>query len=266
MADPEALKSVFSTNTSWAEWSTIAVFVGLVIDIFVILGFDLRDPNKSWWEIGLGFVGAIVIATGVLGEWKFGHRATEAASQLQAVLERQTSAANERAAKAEKAAEDERKARLEFEKLYGPRRFTREQRARLVQYWHKYAGTPVKIGVYFDPESAAFSDEILLMLREAGLKVEQSAVSGIGMGVAIQGPWTDLAMMDDFSNSLNCEGIFALHMETCGEPPCFKGTPTGHQTCDFKIDIFFRPLGSLEKSSETKCVKPWSPPTVRCAS
>jgi hypothetical protein len=49
-SDIEALKAAFSTNTNWAEWAAVAVFVGLVVDIAVILIFDLFDKDKSWWR------------------------------------------------------------------------------------------------------------------------------------------------------------------------------------------------------------------------
>jgi hypothetical protein len=96
MPDTELLKAVFSTNTRWAEWSTIAVFFGLLGDIFVMFAFDMRDKTKSRWEIGLAFAASVIIAIGVFGEWRFGHVASSASGELQAHLENETAQANER--------------------------------------------------------------------------------------------------------------------------------------------------------------------------
>lgn len=85
----EALRASFLTNTYWAEWAASAVFIGLIVDIAVILIFDLRDKTKSRWEIILAGIGAAVIATGVFGESHFGHRATDASSRIQADLEKE---------------------------------------------------------------------------------------------------------------------------------------------------------------------------------
>ena len=100
-SEVEALKVAFSSNTNSAEWAAWAVFVGLLGDIAVILVFDLFDKDKSWWEIILAGIASAVIAGGVWGESHFGHRATDASSRIQAILEKQAADANERAAKAE---------------------------------------------------------------------------------------------------------------------------------------------------------------------
>jgi hypothetical protein len=88
-SEVEALKVAFATNTNWVEWAAFAVFVGLLGDIAVILIFDFFDKDKSWWEIILGGVASAIIAAGVWGEPHFGHRATDASGQLQAILEKQ---------------------------------------------------------------------------------------------------------------------------------------------------------------------------------
>ena len=134
----ESLKSAFSTNTNWAEWAAFAVFIGLLIDIAVILIFDLFDKDKSWWEIILAGIASAGIAVGVWGESHFGHRATAASSQLQALLETQAADANARAKDAEARVaeatleiEQERTARLKLQATITDRRLTDEQKRRI---------------------------------------------------------------------------------------------------------------------------------------
>src|SRR5271166_3595381 len=97
MLDVASLKTAFSTNTSYAELATIAVFIGLLGDIIVILAFDLFDPEKSWWEIGLAGTASLIIAAGVWSEWHFGHLATHASTQLQQYSEGQIAELNREA-------------------------------------------------------------------------------------------------------------------------------------------------------------------------
>src|SRR5437879_866066 len=112
----ESSKAAFSTNTYWAEWAAFAVFVGLIADIVVIVAFDLRDKDKSLWEIGLAGAGALVIAAGVWGESHFGNRATNASSQIQAVLGKETAETNARAAEANQKKEQLKLAARKFRK------------------------------------------------------------------------------------------------------------------------------------------------------
>jgi hypothetical protein len=91
-SEVESLKLAFSTNTRWAELATLAVFVGLLGDILVILIFDFFDKDKTWTEIVLAGLASLIIAFGVWGEYRFGQRATEAASRLQANAEKQVAA------------------------------------------------------------------------------------------------------------------------------------------------------------------------------
>ena len=114
-AEIESLKLAFSTNTKWSELATLAVFIGLLGDILVILIFDFSDKDKTWTEITLAGIASLVIAFGVWGEYRFGHRATEAASQLQANSETQIALLNSAAAKLNKDAADARREQAAIE-------------------------------------------------------------------------------------------------------------------------------------------------------
>lgn len=93
-------------------------------------------------------------------------------------------------------------ARLKFEKDFGPRHFTDGQRDQLIKYWHKYAGRTVKFGIDWEPEAEAFGTELIVILRKAGLTVEQTEIRSKGSGVMVLGSWDDMVMLDDFANSL----------------------------------------------------------------
>jgi hypothetical protein len=100
MSEIESLKTAFSANTYWAEWSTLIVFIGLLGDILVILIFDLFDREKSRWEVLLAAAASLVITVGVYGEYTFTRKATNASLQLQAKSEKEIAELNKEAADA----------------------------------------------------------------------------------------------------------------------------------------------------------------------
>lgn len=176
MPDVESLKLAFSTNTTWAEYSTIAVFVGLLGDIIVILAFDLFDPDKSWWEIGLVGVASLVIALGVLGEWRYGHLAGAAANRLQTASERRISELNREARQLGKDAEtakgeQERLKRenLALEQMLLPRRFAVEMSSSStgLKSLKNFAGTKVAVVVVPDVEAIRLAKDIAGALNAA---------------------------------------------------------------------------------------------------
>jgi hypothetical protein len=100
MSEIESLKTAFSTNTYWAEWSTLIVFIGLLGDILVILIFDLFDREKSRWEVLLATIASLVITIGVYGEYTFTRKATNSSLQLQAKSDKEIADLNKDAADA----------------------------------------------------------------------------------------------------------------------------------------------------------------------
>src|SRR5260370_3449708 len=137
--DIEALKKLAVDTRLWAEWSTRAVVAGLFLELLVEF---LYTKDKPWHEIVLSVLAVIVIAVGVYGELHFGATGAQANATLQRDSDERVAQANERAsdadkdaANARKAAEDERTARLEFERLYGPRRLTKAQVRDLIKTW-----------------------------------------------------------------------------------------------------------------------------------
>jgi hypothetical protein len=176
MSDTELLKAVFSTNTRWAELSTIAVFFGLLGDIFVIFAFDMRDKTKSRWEIGLAFAASLIIAVGVFGEWRSGHNASNASSQLQTILEKQTADSNARAKDAEARVaeatlkiEEERTARLTLEAKMADRRLTAEQKRRIHDVLSTQAGYAViVVSRLTDTEGKTYGSDFIDAFKASG--------------------------------------------------------------------------------------------------
>lgn len=82
--NPASLKSAFDTATSYGEWSTGVVVVGLIIE-FVALLFFGKEMSK--WEKMLLVVGSVVVVIGVGGEYTFSGRAATAAKGLQRASE-----------------------------------------------------------------------------------------------------------------------------------------------------------------------------------
>lgn len=229
-SEVEALKVTFSTNSNWAEWATLAVFVGLLGDIVVIFIFDLFDKNKSWWEIILAGAATTIIAGGVWGELHFGHRATDTSSQIQALLERQTADANERAVKAEldaakanarvkeaeaRAAEARASAAkaelasLQLQEKFAPRYLTasqvKELRIKLFALKPLFKGRAVKIFAQAaDPEAAAFAQQLKGAFDSAGLATE------LGLGTQFQIVYTGVLVeyTQQPQNILLAAGIF----------------------------------------------------------
>jgi hypothetical protein len=180
MPETESLKLVFSTNTRCAEWSTIAVFVGLLADIAVILAFDLRDPDKSWWEIGLAGLASLVIAAGVWGEWHFGHKATEASSQLQAKAEDRIAELNNETAK--------------LEAVAAGRNLKPDEIKALGRALKRFSGRTVLLGSYTgDPEAARLAMQIKSAFKLAGIIVADrigdvgAEPGGVLLGVSVSG-------------------------------------------------------------------------------
>jgi hypothetical protein len=96
--ETEALKALAEHSQSWADWSTLIVFIGLLGEIGITFAYTKDKPRS---EIILGIICGVVIAVGVLGELRYGSRAAQANSQLRIISEGQLSDAQGRLRKAE---------------------------------------------------------------------------------------------------------------------------------------------------------------------
>jgi hypothetical protein len=208
MADTELLKAAFSTNTRWAELSTIAVFFGLLGDIFVIFVFDMRDETKSRWEIGLAFAASLIIAVGVCGEWRFGHNASNASSQLQ-------TKSDERIAELTREAATERQITAALESKTKGRTLTPEQRQVIARKCKSIAGRTVFITSYTgDVEALKLGLQIkaALELEPAKLRIvdglwaTQGTLGGVATGIEVTGP--DRDVVNEIAKALTSIGGF----------------------------------------------------------
>lgn len=102
----EALKALAAHGQSWADWSTLIVFLGLLGEIAIAFAYTKDKPRS---EIIWGIVCGVVIAAGVYGEYRYGSKAARANLELQRIselmvanLNREAGEAIERAANVEK--------------------------------------------------------------------------------------------------------------------------------------------------------------------
>jgi Tfp pilus assembly major pilin PilA len=93
--DIEALKSALVKNQGLAEWCTIAVFAGLVVEYTILLWLKRKDYSRN--EIVLTVAAGLAIAGGVYGEYAFGSKVSEAAVKLENISEQRVADAQEKA-------------------------------------------------------------------------------------------------------------------------------------------------------------------------
>jgi hypothetical protein len=94
----EALKALAANNQSWADWATFVVFIGLLGEIGITFAYTKNKPRS---EIVLGIICGVIIALGVLGELRFGSRASQANTKLRIDSEAKLADAEDRLGKAE---------------------------------------------------------------------------------------------------------------------------------------------------------------------
>lgn len=82
----EALKALAQNSQLWADWSTFAVFIGLLGEIAITFAYAKDKPRS---EIVLGVICGVIIAVGVYGEWRFGSKAAQANGELRRLSEEQ---------------------------------------------------------------------------------------------------------------------------------------------------------------------------------
>lgn len=175
-----ALRVMFSVNRSWAEWSTIAVAVGLVIELLVVLAESRGRtlPHK----IGLG-LGTVVILVGVLGEYRYGGRSSDAAAELQR--------------RSDQMVEKLRSANVELYAQIQPRRLLPAQEKELVALFKKFPGETVHVSSYMqDVDAEMLGKQILRATRHADLPrnsmlMEISSFGDVTIGLAITGTDAD---------------------------------------------------------------------------
>jgi hypothetical protein len=125
--DPSVLGVAFDAANANAEWSTLIVAVGIVVEVAVLFIFSKEMSTR---EKALLIFANILVVGGVGGEYIFGKRASDAASQLQRISDERVATLNDRALKDE----------LELAKLTNSRIITNEHISNLLAILRPYAG------------------------------------------------------------------------------------------------------------------------------
>jgi len=197
------LRETFRTANSYAEWATLAVVIGLIVEFAVLLIFAKEISRTERWLL---IFANILVAGGVGGEYVFGGRATTAAIQLQqasdekvAMLGKDTAEAKKDAADAiERAAQlqkDSDKARLELAQIEATRTITPAQQVTLVQLLSNAAKGSISVVYPFadSTDAKTFADSISQTLERAGYTLAKPP-PGYGGMIAFTAPGAFLAI------------------------------------------------------------------------
>jgi hypothetical protein len=188
VTDISSVREAFETASSWSEWSTVAVAVGVFIELVALFVFSKGMPpiEKKVLVIATG-----LIVIGCTGEFVFGSRASTAASQLQqasdqkiAILTKDTAqlsadagvareaaaTTEERIALTEKSAADAReraaKSELALEEFKSHRKL--KQLQPMIDKLKPFSGVPFEIGVQTEAEPIDLMDQVTTVLKDAG--------------------------------------------------------------------------------------------------
>ena len=184
--DPSALESVSRSFESSLDWwgafilvSTAVVAIGLVIEYWE----PIREFIEEWrrpaaafpWRKFMGLTGGILVTVGVVGEFWGTYKAFRIETklrdnnhQIEGLLNKEADEARQKAGEANKAAEDERVARVQIEEALAPRRLTTEQRLAISSGLSRFSKQPVvAFNNTFDVEAAVLAAEILSTLKQA---------------------------------------------------------------------------------------------------
>ncbi|HEV2491690.1 MAG TPA: hypothetical protein VG204_01310 [Terriglobia bacterium] len=194
----EALKALAAHSQSWADWSTLIVFIGLLGEIGIAFAYTKDKPRS---EIILGVACGVIIAFGVYGEYTFGSKAAQANSRLRILSEQQlaqvtrdvgnTREAAETAARAAaRAVDSSQHANAEADKikrqaielqitlarlqrLVGPRFISPEERESIISSLHLYPRNTIEIReITGDSEAKSYAEEIIDSMSGTGWTVK----------------------------------------------------------------------------------------------
>jgi hypothetical protein len=148
-----ALKNVFVTANSNAEWSILVVVIGLIIEFAVLLVFSKEMSHTEKWLL---VIANIFVAGGVGGEYIFGGRASDAATQLQQASDSQI--------------EQLRYANLKLEAQIAPRDLSPEDMLRIADVLTPFRGRKLTIRPYVS-DAEGFRLVVLINRALAGTGV-----------------------------------------------------------------------------------------------
>lgn len=165
-----------------AEFSGIAVFVGLVVE--VLLAYRHASP-ESFEGIWGSVVADSLVALGVAGEILFSKMGSARQRELQRRSDIAVAEANERAQHAIKEAAEIRERAAKVEQLTAWRHVPKDTRAELVAFLRQIDVSILLLIEYQngDPEAFSYASEIANVFKDAGIEVRGGANSYIGVPV-----------------------------------------------------------------------------------
>ena len=165
----------------WLDFWTVLVVVGVVVELFVIIVeyiHDWRDfkrgtihsPEKPTLLIfGLGFLGAVLVAIGVAGEFQIHTKAgkietdmRDTTRKLVSIVEGEAGKANERARKAKERAQKLENENLKLRERLAPRHLTPKQQRLVASKLRQFSGQRINMFSY------AGDDEVAGITRDIG--------------------------------------------------------------------------------------------------
>jgi hypothetical protein len=102
--DKNALEQLLSSYNWWMGISTVAVAVGILGEYVAHFVFE-KEARRNRLEMGISILFGILVLGGVVGEYEFGKRLSQASEQLQRMADAEVAQANKDAAQARKDAE-----------------------------------------------------------------------------------------------------------------------------------------------------------------
>lgn len=208
------------TEPSWADWSTIAAFRGLLGGIVIIFAFSKDKPCS---ETILSFICGLVTALGVYGEYRYGSQAARGNAQLQTISDRKVADLTVEASNAQEMAEAEKLERIKLEAIVAPRSLSLEQQQLVASACSKFRGHGVLVSSYgMDGEAAALAGQNISALRSEGIIVADARASimvtgGFEVGIHVRGPDVERDFVSSLGNALRSIG--KLEVSLNDSPP-----------------------------------------------
>jgi hypothetical protein len=102
--DKNALEQLLSSYNWWMGISTVAVAVGILGEYVAHFVFE-KEARRNRLEMGISILFGVLVLGGVVGEYVFGKRLSQASEQLQQIADAEVAQSNNDAAQARKDAE-----------------------------------------------------------------------------------------------------------------------------------------------------------------
>jgi len=235
--DKSTLEHLLSSYNWWMGLSTVTVAIGILGEYIAHFIFE-EDVRRNKREMAVSVLFGVLVLGGVVGEYIFGKKLSQASEQLQEIADGEVAQANRDAARARKDAESARREADSFEldiaqaneraanaeretarltSKLADRTLSNTQVAAIAMKLVPYAGQEVEIVAYMqDKESVGIANRILAAFNAAGWKYIRpehwvGLIGGI-VGVFVNVDETDAHLTQAAKavvSALNEQGILA---------------------------------------------------------